>query len=85
LLEGASHLGLSIGKFSNVRSIDNLSSGALGNLEGGLNRRNLEFVQGDLKDLSVAEKVVAGVEVVLHLAANSEVRVAEVDPSIHFS
>jgi uncharacterized protein YbjT (DUF2867 family) len=52
---------------------------------GGLNRRNLEFVQGDLKDLSVAEIVVAGVEVVLHLPANPDVRVAEVDPSIHFS
>jgi len=37
-----------------------------------------------LKDLSVAEKAVDGVEVVFHLAANPEVRVAEVDPSVHF-
>jgi len=37
-----------------------------------------------LKDLGVAEEAVDGVEVVFHLAANPEVRVAEVDPSIHF-
>jgi UDP-glucose 4-epimerase len=68
-----------------TRVVDNLSSGKLDNLESRLNGRNFEFVRGDLKDLSVAEKIVDGVEVVFHLAANPEVRVAEVDPSIHFS
>jgi UDP-glucose 4-epimerase len=67
-----------------VRVVDNLSSGSLENLEAVLNMQNFEFVRGDLKDLSVTEKVVDGVEVVFHLAANPEVRVAEVDPSIHF-
>ena len=32
----------------------------------------------------MAEKAVDGVEVVFHLAANPEVRVAMVDPSVHF-
>ena len=67
-----------------VRVVDDLSGGSLGNVEGWLGDSRFEFVRGDLKDLGVAEKVVGGVEVVFHLAANPEVRVAEVDPSVHF-
>lgn len=67
-----------------VRVVDNLSSGRLENVKGWLSDSRFEFVHGDLKDLGVAEEAVNGVEVVFHLAANPEVRVAEVDPSIHF-
>ena len=67
-----------------VRVVDNLSGGSLDNVEGWLGDSRFEFVRGDLKDLGVAEKAVDGVDVVFHLAANPEVRVAEVDPSIHF-
>jgi UDP-glucose 4-epimerase len=67
-----------------VRVVDNLSSGRLENVKGWLSDSRFDFVRGDLKDLAVAEKAVDGVEVVFHLAANPEVRVAEVDPSIHF-
>jgi UDP-glucose 4-epimerase len=67
-----------------VRVVDNLSSGRLENVKGWLSDSRFEFVHGDLKDLAVAEEAVNGVEVVFHLAANPEVRVAEVDPSIHF-
>jgi len=67
-----------------VRVVDNLSSGSLENIKGWLSDSLFEFVHGDLKDLAVAEEAVDGVEVVFHLAANPEVRVAEVDPSIHF-
>lgn len=67
-----------------VRVVDNLSGGSLGNVEGWVDSERFEFVRGDLKDLSVAEQVVEGVEVVFHLAANPEVRVAMVDPSVHF-
>lgn len=67
-----------------VRVLDNLSGGSLGNVKVLFDSERFEFVRGDLKDLSVAEKVVDGVEVVFHLAANPEVRVAEVDPSVHF-
>jgi UDP-glucose 4-epimerase len=65
-------------------SVDDLSGGSLGNVKGWLGDSRFEFVRGDLKDLGVAEKAVDGVEVVFHLAANPEVRVAEVDPSVHF-
>ena len=67
-----------------VRVVDNLSSGRLENVKGWLSDSRFEFVHGDLKDLAVAQEAVDGVEVVFHLAANPEVRVAEVDPSIHF-
>jgi UDP-glucose 4-epimerase len=67
-----------------VRVVDNLSGGSLGNVKGWFDSQGFEFVRGDLKDLSVAEEAVEGVEIVFHLAANPEVRVAEVDPSIHF-
>jgi len=67
-----------------VRVVDNLSGGGLDNVRAWVDSERFEFVGGDLKDLGVAEKVVDGVEVVFHLAANPEVRVAEVDPSIHF-
>jgi len=67
-----------------VRVVDDLSGGDLGNVEGWLGDSRFEFVRGDLKDSGVAEKAVDGVDVVFHLAANPEVRVAEVDPSVHF-
>ncbi len=67
-----------------VRVVDNLSSGSLDNVEVWLDSRRFDFVRGDLKDSGVAEKVVDGVDIVFHLAANPEIRVAEVDPSIHF-
>jgi UDP-glucose 4-epimerase len=67
-----------------VRVVDNLSSGNLKNIETWLDDFRFEFVQGDLKNPDVALRSVNGVDVVFHLAANPEVRVAEVDPSIHF-
>jgi len=67
-----------------VRVVDDLSGGVLDNVRAWVGSERFEFVRGDLKDLGVAEKVVDGVEVVFHLAANPEVRVAEVDPSVHF-
>ena len=67
-----------------VRVVDNLSGGGLDNVEGWVDSGRFEFVRGDLKDSGVAEEAVDGVEVVFHLAANPEVRVAEVDPSVHF-
>jgi len=41
-------------------------------------------VLGDLKDPEVALRVVEGVEVVFHFAANPEVRVSATNPEVHF-
>ena len=67
-----------------VRVVDNLSSGSLDNVKSWLGNSRFEFFRGDLKDQAVAKKAVNGVDVVFHLAANSEVRVGEVDPGVHF-
>lgn len=67
-----------------VRVVDNLSSSNEDNIRRHFRKPNFEFCRGDLKDLSTVERALNGVETVFHLAANPEVRVAEVDPSIHF-
>jgi len=67
-----------------VRVVDNLSSGSLDNVKSWLGNSRFEFVRGDLKELAVVQKGMEGVEGVFHLAANPEVRVGEVDPSVHF-
>ena len=67
-----------------VKVVDDLSSGSLKNVESWIGDSRFEFVQGDLKDLDVACKSVGDVEVVFHLAANPDVRLGEVDPSVHF-
>ena len=73
---------MSMGYF--VRVVDNLSSGSLENVKSWFGNPRFGFVRGDMKDLAVARKGIDGIEVVFHLAANPEVRVGEVDPSIHF-
>lgn len=67
-----------------VRVVDNFCSGNMINIETWLDNSRFELIQGDLKNPDVAFQSVNGVNVVFHLAANPEVRVAEVDPSIHF-
>lgn len=67
-----------------VRVVDNLSSGSLKNVESWLGDSRFELVRGDLKDLNVACRSVDDVKVAFHLAANPDVRLGEVDPSVHF-
>lgn len=67
-----------------VKVVDNLSSGSLGNVERWLKSPYFEFTHGDLKVLGVARKAVEDVEVVFHLAANPDIRVGIVNPSVHF-
>ncbi len=49
-----------------VRVVDDLSSGVLKNLEQCMDA--IEFIQGDLRDYSVANDTVAGQDIVFHLA-----------------
>ena len=73
-----------IGKGCSVKVVDNLSVGSGKNIKSWLDNPCFEFVRGDLKDPAVAYEGVSDAEVVFHLAANSEVRVGETDPSVHF-
>jgi UDP-glucose 4-epimerase len=50
-----------------VRVVDNLSTGHLSNLEAV--KGNIDFLEGDLADESVAHRAVEGVELVFHEAA----------------
>jgi len=64
--------------------LDNLSSGRLENLPQPRNRDHLSLVKGDLKEFVDYDELLDGVSAVYHYAANPEVRVGEVEPSVHF-
>ena len=53
-----------------VRIVDNLSSGQRENIKGHLAEGRVEFREADLLQPGVAEKVLEGIEVVFHLAAD---------------
>ena len=53
-----------------VRIVDNLSSGKLANIQSHLDAGRVEFVQGDLMEPGLAQKVAQGMQVVFHLAAD---------------
>ncbi len=53
-----------------VRVVDDLSSGRLENIESKVAGGDVEFIQGDLRDSSVARDAVKGRRVVFHLAAD---------------
>jgi len=55
---------------ANVRVADNLSSGKIENIKGHIDSGKVEFVKCDLKNQSMANKAVKGIDVVFHLAAD---------------
>lgn len=61
-----------------VRVLDNLSSGKRENLPFA--HRNLEFVQGDVRDLSTVQDCTARCDAVVHLAAVASVQASVEDP-----
>ncbi len=64
--------------------LDNLKSGKMENLRQAEQRESFHFVEADLKHFPNITEVLHGVSIVYHLAANPEVRVGTVDPSVHF-
>lgn len=55
---------------ASVRIVDDLSSGSTANVRGHLTDRTVEFIEADLHEPGVARRVVDGIEVVFHLAAD---------------
>jgi len=53
-----------------VRVVDDLSSGQLDNIKDHIDKGRVEFIRGDLKTNGLARKVVDGMSVVFHLAAD---------------
>ena len=52
-----------------VRVVDDLSSGRLENIQEHVERQRIEFIHANLCDVSVAERMVNGIDMVFHLAA----------------
>ena len=65
-----------------VRVLDDLSAGSLNNLKRWLDHDNFEFIKGDMRDCKTIKEAVEGVEAVLHLAANPEVRIGSQSPEL---
>ena len=52
-----------------VRVLDNLSTGYARNIKGFRDNPNFEFIEGDIRDASLCDRVCKGVDYVLHQAA----------------
>ncbi len=65
--------------------IDNLSSGRIDNIRHHIGKPYFELVIADLKNPdSKLIDAIRGADIVLHFAANPEVRVSSIEPRIHF-
>lgn len=67
-----------------VKILDNLSKGALSNLNKSKNKKNFQFVKNDLSDFDHLKMNLKDVNSVFHMAANSEVRSGFNHPEISY-
>ncbi len=67
-----------------VHVLDNLSSGALSNIERWTKHADFGFYNGDLRNAGDILPSLEGCETVYHLAANPEVRSSRASPQDHF-
>jgi UDP-glucose 4-epimerase len=63
---------------------DNLKSGSMTLIEPILNSGRLHFIKGDIHDVDLLVRSMSGCNVVVHLAANPDISMAETDPSLDF-
>jgi UDP-glucose 4-epimerase len=63
-----------------VAVIDNLSTGSLSNLATCLDKKNLVFVRGDIRDADLVQLLIKDCDVVFHLAAAVGVQLIAEDP-----
>jgi len=64
--------------------LDNLSSGKMENLRKAAGLKGFRCVDADIKKFPNIPEILHGVSIVYHFAANPEVRIGAVDPSVHF-
>lgn len=67
-----------------VRAIDNLSTSSQDNIQRLLNADKVDFVKGDICDVSQVTKSVEGVDVVIHFAAVTSVPFSVANPDLTF-
>ena len=67
-----------------VICLDNFMNGNLANVRQLLNQRNFKLIDGDIRDLDLLEKIMPGVNVVFHLAAQIHVDRSMVEPGLTY-
>jgi UDP-glucose 4-epimerase len=67
-----------------VTVIDDFSSGRIENIQHLIQNPSLKVVKEDLRKPAQLRKIVAEHDLIVHLAANPEVRVGQTSPKIHF-
>ena len=67
-----------------VRVIDDLSTGKLGNISSHIGGGRLDFVKGDIRDVPLVRESLKGVGVVVHLAAQTSVPFSVLNPDLTF-
>jgi UDP-N-acetylglucosamine 4-epimerase len=63
-----------------VRVLDNLSNGYYSNIEGFVGLPNVEFIEGDIRDMETCRKAVEGMDYISHQAALGSVPRSVEDP-----
>jgi UDP-glucose 4-epimerase len=65
-----------------VLCYDNFLSGSLDNIKHLLDYRNFKLIKGDIRDKVLLEKVIDGVDVIFHLAAQIHVDRSYIEPEL---
>ena len=64
-----------------VRSLDNLSTGEISNLDHSIDKKNHEFIKLDLSNSEDVKKSLKDMQIIFHMAADPEVRTGFIDPT----
>ncbi len=67
-----------------VKVLDNLSSGKLDNIQGHLSSKRVDFVKGDIRDVSFVRKSFEGIDTIIHMAALVSVPLSIENPTLTF-
>jgi len=67
-----------------VRILENLSTGNVANIKSHLDSSQVNFVRGDIRDKSLVQACLQGVDVVVHLAAIVSVPFSVANPKLTF-
>jgi len=81
---GSHVVNLLVNEGCEIRVLDNLTTGKLDNIQDNLNSGKVEFVKGDIRDVSLVTKSLSGINVVIHMAALVSVPLSIENPNLTF-
>src|SRR3989344_9046469 len=67
-----------------VLAVDNFISGSVNNKRDLLNHKNFKLIVGDIKNFDLLEKLIPGVDAVIHLAAQIHVDRSIIEPKLTY-